>query len=174
MAVAVGCEVGTEVASNSKQDLRSGPSVTAKRVLDEKASAVSKRPLYYRIYFYQLLTVKSCAGDWMEISDSRNSDEHGWIPATELRRVERTSDGKRIYVERDFDWTWARETARYKREIVAFVNKISRENEKCVEIDVNSLRFIGRSKIPEFFVRCTDSNDLPIKIFFKSADFIIP
>jgi hypothetical protein len=141
--VAADCEVGTEVAVNSKQggDLRSGLSATAKKVLDEKASATMNRPKYHTIFGSHLLKVECCYGDWTEISEPQEENVHGWLPAKQLRRVERTPDGKRIHVESDFDWIEGIGTSRYKKELVVILNKIARENEKCVKLDPGSLDF---------------------------------
>jgi hypothetical protein len=171
-AVAKDCEVGAEVAVNSEYGLRTAPSATARRVVNKKTSAVIRETWYYTVYGSQSLKVQSCSGDWTEVSDIKDPDEHGWVPTKIIRKIERTADGKRVYVESDFSWD--RDTSRFKKAIVTIVNKITRENRNCSKMEEGSLdkdTFTNDNpKDPRFFIACDDSSGDSFNVYFRPSD----
>ena len=94
----------------------------------------------------------------------------GWVSNGAIREIERTGGGARVYVEDDFYWD--DDTSQLKPHIVAVVNKISRENRNCGQIDTSSIaKSPSRSRPgdPVFFVTCGSGSNV-FNVWFRPTD----
>lgn len=162
-------------AVNAEFELRTGPSRSADRIKNEKASAAIGETMYQNID--NSTTVRRlCKGkNWSEVQiaePSWLSSVRGWAPNSVLREIERDESGGRVYESRDF--TWDADTRRYKSQIVAAVNKIVRENDRCKTIDPATVaKSSGRSQPgkPVFFVTCNEGASA-FNVWFEPSEII--
>lgn len=92
------------------------------------------------------------------------------MPNHVLQEAHTGEDGVRVYVEDNFHWD--DRTSKYKPQIVAIVNQITRENNKCEEIRPYTVdQSISRSKPgdPVFYVTCGSGMDA-FNVWFKPTD----
>ena len=80
-----------------------------------------------------------------------------------------TIDERRVFVEADFYWD--DDTSAFKPQIIAVVNKISRENVNCPDPDPQSVAKSDRSSpnAPVFFVTCGSGMDV-FNVWFSPDD----
>lgn len=76
----------------------------------------------------------------------------GWVPTAALREVLVDEAGRRIYGRSDIDWQPGSE--RYRKQILAVVNKLMREDKRCEAIDAQSLLIDNQSGEPRFTILC--------------------
>ncbi len=145
-----------EVTVSDSQELYAAPD--GERIINEKATAALGETHYQQVDYSQRLR-RTCAQEgWTEIevlTPEWLKGNRGWVRADAIRVIENDDSDKRIFVEADFYWD--DDTSRFKPQIVAIVNRITRENEKCGEIDPSTVALSSsRSKPgkPVFFVTC--------------------
>ena len=81
------------------------------------------------------------------------------------------AEAARNYVEGDFYWD--EDTSAYKPQLVAAVNRIVRENDKCLSVDPGTLSKSvdrGTAANPVYFVTCNGPDDLPFNVWFERDD----
>lgn len=161
------------VAVNGSYEVRTAPNVKAPRLKNEKASRILGGE-HYHVIDNSTTVRRLCAqADWTEIQIQTPewlTHVKGWVPNKALREIERNETGQRVYVDSDF--SWGKDTSKYKRQIVSVVNKISRENPNCSEIDTASVAKSssrGTSKDPVFFVTC-GSGVNAFNVWFRPKD----
>lgn len=161
------------VGVNKEFDLRTGPSHIAKRIINEKATSILGKTQFHEID--PTTTVRRlCHGkNWSEVQivepDWLNF-VRGWAPNDILRQIEHDKTGRRVYEVRDF--VWDEDTSGYKPQIVAAVNKIVRENDRCASIDpgtVSKSPKQSRPGQPVFFVTCNVGASA-FNVWFKPSD----
>jgi hypothetical protein len=144
------------------------------RIKNEKASSILKSTHYHQIDSSTTVKRLCSDGDWSEVqivSPDWLTFVKGWVPNKVLRGIERTASGGRIYEEADFIWDDS--TEKYKRQIVAVVNKIARDHAGCSDLDTSSVDLSpSRSKPrdPVFFVTCNPSSGAPFNVWFRPTD----
>ncbi|ANK91530.1 MULTISPECIES: hypothetical protein [unclassified Rhizobium] len=168
------CSMGTVFSANYRYELRKEPRDDAEKFLNATATEVLKRPQYQNIDASTMVRVVGCSGDWREVKITEPSwltDNMGWVPASILRSVENSSDGKRVFTEADF--YWESDTGPYKTQLVAAVNKIVRETPGCDKIDTASLALSpthGSPGDPVFFVTCNPEGPAANNVWFRPTD----
>jgi len=161
------------VAVSGDHDLHASPNSSAPKIKNEKASRVLGKDHYHQIDSSTTVRRLCVQADWTEVQIQTPdwlTHVKGWVPNTALREIERTKSGGRIYVEDDFYWD--KDTVQFKRQIVAVVNKIARENRNCDQIDTSSVaKSPSRSKPgdPVFFVTCGSGANV-FNVWFKPTD----
>ena len=166
------CTVGIQVPSkelalNESYELRAAPN--GEKIRNEKASEILGQTHYHSID--PSTTVKQiCAdGDWTMVqitSPDWLSSLKGWAPNSVFRNIERSGDGRRVYVESDVGWDET--TLPFKRQIVNEINRISREP-RCTDIDPYTVALSptrSRPGKPVFFVTC-GMNTTPFNVWFE-------
>ena len=101
--------------------------------------------------------------DWL-------SDIRGWVPSRVLRSIEQQANGSRLYGAEDFSWD--KDTKRDKAAIITVVNKITRDNSKCTNIDTGSLSLsTSKSKPndPVYFITCGSGAEV-FNVWFRPKD----
>jgi hypothetical protein len=89
------------------------------------------------------------------------SYQNGWVPVSALREIKKDAGGKRQYTEADFNWDLEPATKLYKAQLVAGVNRIIRENDRCESVDTGTLspsRDRSTKAHPVFFVTCNPNS----------------
>lgn len=175
--IASACAIGEPgsrniVAVTGSFELRTSPSESGSRIKNEKASAIIREDHYHQID--SSTTVKQvCAdGEWSEVqivSPEWLTFVKGWVPNKILRKIKRTADGNRVYVEPDF--AWDKDTSTYKTQIIDMVNKIAREHEGCSTVETASVALSpskSKPKDPVFFVTCTPDGT-PFNVWFRPS-----
>jgi hypothetical protein len=168
-----GLALGDVVAVSGEHNLRTMASLLSPRLKNEKASAVLKKTHYHQIDGSTTVRRLCVQSEWTQVqivSPDWLADVKGWVPNKALRGIESADDGKRIYVDDDFNWD--EDTSRYKSELVAIVNRIANENQNCFPIDPSSVaKSMSRSKPrkPVFYVTC-GSGPGAYNIWFKPSD----
>lgn len=168
-----GIATGDEVAVTKDVGLRSGPSLKSDRVINEKATSVLGYTEYQAVDNTERLKELCRQKAWSKVQvvePSWLANVVGWVPVSALRSIERDSSGRRTYVEADFPWD--RDTSRYKPQLVAAVNRIVRENERCPTIDPGTLMRSpnrGTDAKPVFFVTCAHPT-MPFNVWFEPSD----
>ena len=168
-----GIATGDEVAVTGDIDLRAAPSGSAKRVINERATEILHETYYHSVDQTERLKELCRQKNWSKVQVVEPASLNyvmGWVPVSALRSIERDASGTRNYVESDF--TWDAETASYKAALVANVNKIVRENERCESVDPGTLSRSGnkgtRGK-PVFFITCNTGADV-FNVWFEPGD----
>lgn len=159
-----------EVGVVSEYEVRSAPAESADRIKNEKASEALGTTHYHVID--NSTTVRQLCADngWTEVqivSPEWLSFVRGWVPNSTLRGIDRTPDGKRVYVESDV--IWDDDTSPYKSEIVRAINQFARKKPGCDDIDPSVVaRSPSKSKPgrPVFFVVC-GLESTPFNVFFE-------
>lgn len=167
-----GIATGDEVAVSNDVQLRSAPGKSGKPIINEKATAALGETYYQKVDSSEQLREMCRQKEWskVQVMDPALSFIEGWLPVSSLRAIERDTSGKRKYVADDFYWD--KGTSKYKPQIVANVNKIVRENERCDDIDPGT---VARSKdrstpgSPVFFVTCKSGSSY-FNVWFKPGD----
>lgn len=161
------------VAVSGEHELRAEPDVSASRLRNEKASALLGKDHYHQID--KSMTVRRLCqqSGWTEVqivSPDWLGFVRGWVSSEALREIDKQDDGSRIYVENDFYWDDV--TTLYRPQIVAIVNKIAHENNKCREIDTYSISKSGSRSKPNdivFYVTC-GSGANAFNVWFRPTD----
>jgi len=78
----------------------------------------------------------------------------------------------RVYKASDIEWEYAEDAIPYKAKVVAGINKILRENQRCADVETTSLyRAEGFSKKnPVFYVQCETSGGELFGVTFNVDD----
>lgn len=161
------------VGVNGDHDLRAQPNKAASRSRNEKASRALGHDVYDSIDSSTTVRRLCVQPDWTQVqvvTPDWLTERKGWVPNAALREIEKTSDGKRVYVEGDFYWDKA--AAKYKPQVLMLVNRISRENTSCKTIDTSSVALSPtRSKPgkPVFFVTCNEGAEA-FNVWFEPSD----
>lgn len=167
------CGVGNIVAVSGNYELRKEPKETADKIVNQKATEALRKTHYHRIDNSTSVKIMGCSAEWTQVQIAEPewlTDVGGWVPYKILRRIETSSDGARVYVESDVYWD--NHTSNYKNQIVAMINKISRENAGCKKIDPGTVaKSDSRSKPnePVFFVTCGEGSNV-FNVWFKPTD----
>lgn len=168
-----GIATGDEVAVTDDIDLRAGPSGSAKRIVNERATEILDETHYHSVDQTERLKELCRLKSWSKVQVVEPASLNyvmGWVPVSALRAIERDASGTRKYVESDFSWD--EETAAYKAALVANVNKIVRENERCESVDPGTLSRSGNkgtAKKPVFFITCNTGADV-FNVWFEPGD----
>lgn len=167
-----GIVTNDEFSVNGSVDLRSKPSESSKKIVNEKASSILHTTEYQQVDYSERLKEVCRQKDWSKIQVLEPdwlTDVTGWVPVKALRAIQRDSTGKRTYVEADFSWD--RDSDAFKPKLVAAVNRIVRENARCPTVDPGTLSKSGpRSKPgkPVFYVTC--QGEQPFNVWFEPSD----
>jgi hypothetical protein len=175
--VAQTCEGGgivtnDEFSVNGSVDLRSKPSNSADKIVNEKATSILHTTEYQQVDYSERLKEVCRQKDWSKIQVLEPdwlTHVTGWVPVKALRAIQRDSSGKRTYVEADFSWD--KDSEAFKPKLVAAVNRIVRENARCPIVDPGTLSKSGpRSKLgkPVFYVTC--QGEQPFNVWFEPSD----
>ena len=158
---------------NKEFELRTGPSRTADRIKNEKASSILGK-VHYHVVDQSTTVRRLCRGkSWSEVQIVEPqwlNFVRGWTPNEVLRLIERDESGRRVYETRDFIWDG--DTRAHRTQIVAAINKIVRENDRCNSIDTGTLsKSPSRSRPgkPVFFVTCNTGADV-FNVWFEPSD----
>lgn len=161
------------VAVSKSFEIRSGPGLQNPRLKNEKASQIFNETHYHVVDNSTTLRLICKDEKWSEVQiiepDWLNF-VRGWIPNNIIREIEKDKSGNRVYVADDFLWDKA--STPYKSEIVAAVNKISRENSRCSDIDPTSMaKSQSKSRVgkPVFYVTCNANSDA-FNVWFEPSD----
>ncbi|MGB3025833.1 hypothetical protein [Paradevosia shaoguanensis] len=173
------CEIGFPVppnevmAVNEKFEVRATPGLDAKRLINERASSLTVGT-HYQLVDNSTTVRRYCEeGEWPLVSivdPAWLNDVRGWVPTSNIRRIERTTNGRRLYTEADF--LWDNDSLPYSEKIVAAVNKISEENSRCGSIDASSMALSASKSSPAdpvFFVTC-GSGSGAFNVWFRPSD----
>ena len=168
-----GIATGDEVAVKGETALRSSPSGTAARIVNEKASSVLNETHHQQLDQTERLKELCRQKDWSKVQVVEPdwlTNVIGWVPVSSLRQIERDASGYRTYVESDFSWD--EDTSGFKPQMIANVNKIIRENSSCESVDPGSLSKSGnrsRPGKPVFFVMCNNPGGV-FNVWFEPGD----
>ncbi|MCX8999564.1 hypothetical protein NOF55_20880 [Rhizobiaceae bacterium BDR2-2] len=167
------CGIGTIVAVSSSYKLRKNPRETSDKIVNQKATEALRKTHYHQIDNSTSVKIMGCSAEWTQVQIAEPSwltDVSGWVPSKVLRRIETSSDGARVYVESDVYWD--NDTSKFKKQIVTMINKISRENAGCKQIDPGTVaKSTSRSKPnePVFFVTCGEGSNA-FNVWFRPTD----
>ena len=168
-----GLTINGSAATSETYELRSGPSLKSPRLKNKKASEIFDETHYHVVDNSTTLRIICQDKDWSEVQivePSWLNDVRGWVPNKIIREIEKDEEGHRVFIAADF--LWDDSTLPYKSAIVSAVNKISRENSRCLSIDATSVARSGsKSKIgkPVFYVTC-NTNSAAFNVWFEPAD----
>lgn len=168
-----GIALNDEVALKEKAEVRTAPNTKAPKLRNNKASEATGRETFHVLDGSYTVRRVCAQPDWTQIrvvAPGWLTHIEGWVPSKSLRELERTSSGGRIYVESDFYWD--KDTTPYKKQLVAVVNKIARENDRCREVDTGTVsKSYTRSKPkdPVFFVTCRYGQEV-FNVWFRPKD----
>lgn len=159
---------GDVVAVDKEYSPRLKPDAKAGKIKNEKLSKTLNETHYHDIDPSTTVRRLCTHGDWTEVqivTPEWLTDVKGWVPTKNLRVMQVSASGKRVYIENDFYWT--KETSKQKAKIVPIVNKIFNERTGCDEINTNSVQKVKKSK-DEFSVMCVGKPGFEVK--FKLSD----
>lgn len=144
---------GTEVL------LRATPSASGTKLVNEKATRVLGRTMYLQIDNSTTVLEECTQGDWSRVRvqepDWLRNSHIGWVETRSLRKKKTDAQGVVVFTDADFHWD--KRTAPYKNIVIAGVNKVHRENERCKTIDPTTATRSpskGSADDPVFFVTC--------------------
>lgn len=149
------------------------PSLEAPQLKNEKASGIMGKEMFHSVDPSTSVRRLCDQGEWTQVqvvTPEWLTHVKGWVQSSAIRGIERSGDGKRVFVDADF--SWREDTEAYKPQIIAAVNKISRENAQCEEIQPYSA---GRSPTdskpgdPVFFVTCKSGSSM-FNVYFRPGD----
>lgn len=177
--VAQTCEGGgivtnDEFSVTGSVDLRSKPSNSAVKIVNEKASSIIHTTEYQQVDYSERLKEVCRQKDWSKIQVLEPdwlTHVTGWVPVKALRAIQRDRSGTRTYVEADFSWD--KDSEAFKPKLVAAVNRIVRENAHCPIVDPGTLSKSGarsRPGNPVFYVTC--QSEQPFNIWFEPSDAV--
>jgi hypothetical protein len=175
---AASCEIGQAasgklVSVTGSYELRKTPAANGDRIKNEKASSIIGSTQYHEIDSSTTVRQLCASGEWSQVqivTPEWLTFVKGWVPNEVLRGIERTPSGARVYVDADF--IWDDDTSKFKRQIVAVVNKIAQDRDGCSDLDTGSVALSPtRSKPgdPVFFVTCSPSG-MPFNVWFRPTD----
>lgn len=161
------------VAVSGEHVLHVSPNETSDKVKNAKATQILGKTQYHQIDGSTTVRRLCIQGDWTEIqivTPDWLTFVKGWVPNSALRAIEQSTDGVRVFVEDDFYWD--EDTSKFKKQIMAVVNKIARENANCPDPDPGSIaKSSTKSKPndPVFFVTCGAGADV-FNVWFRPGD----
>lgn len=161
------------VAVTGSHELRALPTVEADKIKNEKASRILGETHFHSIDSSTSVRRLCVQADWSHVqivTPDWLTHVSGWVQNENLRDIERTASGARVYVEADFYWD--DDTSQFKPQIVTAVNRIRQENRNCGQIDAFSVaKSPSRSKPgdPVFFVTC-GSGASAFNVWFRPID----
>jgi hypothetical protein len=160
--------------SGSNIFLRTGPGERFDKIVNEKATQILKRTEHAVIDRSVIVSEECTQAGWSNIwvvkPDWLSVSHQGWVPSKVLRPEQKDASGKDIFTEEDFYWD--KNTAPYKKLIVAAVNKIHREHSGCAAIDPMSAAKAssrGTKRDPVFFVTC-GTGAKAFNVYFSKSD----
>jgi hypothetical protein len=165
---------GGVVAVTGEFEPRTTPSNKGQKIKNEKASSILGSTQYHQIDSSTTVRQLCADGDWSEVqivTPEWLTDVKGWVPNKVLRGIERTASGTRVYVEDDV--LWDKDTSKYKKQIVAVVNRIAQQHSGCSDLDAASISLSpsrSKPKDPVFFVTCNPSAGVPFNVWFRPSD----
>ena len=155
-------------------DLVTKPDAKADKIKDAEMSRATGKTMYVSIGPKSNFDTICIQNDWTQV-EIPNTEETGaitgWVKTESLRKIEYDNNGYREFVEGDISWD--KNTSKYKKEVVAAVNRISRENEQCKVVDT---WLIGKSNDrskpgdPVFYMACEGPTGLLFNVWFKPKD----
>ena len=160
------------VAARGQVDIRIAPDVNAARLRNEKASKALGEDHFHTLTAGSTVRRLCAQAEWTEfqvVTPEFLADITGWVPNENLEAIAKDAEGSRIFVEGDFYWDG--DTSAFKPQIVAVVNRISRENVNCPDPDPQSVAKSDRSSptAPVFFVTCGSGMDV-FNVWFSPDD----
>lgn len=167
-----GIVTNDEVSVIGSVDLRSSPNGKSDKIVNEKASNALGTTHYQQVDNSERLKEVCRQKDWSKVQVLEPewlTNVNGWVPVKSLRAIQRDTSGKRTFVEADF--TWDDDTSPYKPKLVAAVNRIVRENDRCPTVDPATLSKSGNRGTkakPVFYVTC--QGEQPFNVWFEPED----
>lgn len=111
------------------------------------------------------------AGDWSKVHVLTAPKEfqplEGWVPASSLRKVSLTEQGRRIYEAGDFDWPAGSEATRSA--LLVVMNRILQDDPACEALDTENLVAGKRGNETVYSIPCWVEGDLR-SFEFTAAD----
>ncbi|GAA0616826.1 hypothetical protein [Paenochrobactrum glaciei] len=159
---------GDVVAVDKEYSPRLKPDAKAGKIKNEKLSKALKETHYHEIDPSTTVRRLCSQGDWTEVqivTPEWLTHVQGWVPTKNLRVMQVSASGKRVYIENDLHWN--KDTSKHKAKIVPIVNKIFNERTGCDDINTNSIQKFKKSK-DEFSVMCVGKPGFEVK--FKLSD----
>lgn len=157
----------------SENFLRAAPKRDSAKLINERATAAFKETHYLTIDSSVVVNEECSESGWSRVRvvqpESLSGTHIGWIKSDVLRTSPRNADGKEVFSETDF--TWDKGTSPYKKVIVAGVNRIHQQNQRCRSVDTASIAKStskGSAADPVFYVTCRDGSDSFNAFFSKS------
>lgn len=145
--------------AGSDIELRATPSPQGERLINEKASAIFKKTHYMVIDHSTVVTEECSKAGWSRVRVTEpewlSATHIGWVPSNVLQGKTSDPSGAQVFTEANF--LWDKKITPYKQIIIAGVNKVHRENERCKDIDPHSAYLSsskGSAKDPVFYVTC--------------------
>lgn len=167
-----GIVTNAEMAVSDSVDLRSEASGSSAKIVNEKATNALGETIYQQVDETERLREVCRQKDWAKVQVVEPdwlTHVSGWVPVRALRAIDRDASGKRTYVDADF--MWDSDTTQFKPQLVAAVNRIVRENDRCPSVDPGTLtKSPTRSKPgqPVFFITCNGRQ--PFNVWFEPED----
>lgn len=168
-----GLAIGDVVTASGEEVIRIAPETTAALLKNKKATKALGEETFHRIDSSVTARRLCVELEWTEIQivePDHLSFVRGWVPNTALREIEKDTAGARIFVEDDFYWD--EDSKNFKPEIVAIINRISRENENCQMTDSYSVMLSPTRSAPGdpvFFVACRSGHEV-FNVWFRPSD----
>lgn len=168
-----GLVLNDEVAVSEDVELRQTPTIDSKKVKNEKASAALGKTLYHQVDSSTTVRRLCAQSDWTEVqivTPEWLSDVKGWVLSKNIRIIEKQIGGARLYTQQDFHWD--NDSRKHKKEIVAVINKIAKNNRNCTELDTSSMTLSpskSKPNDPVFFVTCGSGASV-FNVWFRPSD----
>ncbi len=160
--------------NGSENTLFSAPSPTGIRLVNAKATAALGTKTYLSIDKSTTVQEECTQDGWSRIQvtspEYLRESHRGWVKSTALRTPSADASGKRVFTEADFYFD--KKSAPHKATIIAGVNKIARENDRCKDIDPSSATIStskGTPANPVFYVTCGKGASVH-NVFFSKSD----
>ncbi len=154
--------------------VRKAPSKKSAKVINKKASEILKTTHYISLDNSVTVMEECTNGKWSKVRvtdpERLSSSHQGWIKSKFLRGKKTDLKGTEVFTKADFYFD--KKTRKYKKIIIAGVNKIHRENSRCKDIDTSSAYISGSKGTksnPVFFVAC-GKGAKSFNVFFSKSD----
>ena len=149
-------KTGRDYAVRDEIVLREAPNEAANPILKPGLAADDKdRPVYATITSSVPVRETCRSGIWSKVRVLVTEELRwmsGWVPSAALREVPVGEGRRRIYGSGDIEWQPGSE--RYRKQILAVVNKVMREDKRCDAIDSQSLLVDNQGGDPRFTILC--------------------
>lgn len=180
-AAAFQCESGSPASGvkvnvkGSGHELRSAPSGSADRLINQKATKILGSTEYHSIDSSTEVQIQCESGDWVRVQVTKPewlTHVRGWVKRDVLS-VPRARGEARTFVVDDIYWD--DKTRPYQVLIVKALNRIHREDPRCrTDIDPGTVARAaskGDSANPVFFVTCGSGAGV-VNVFFNEKDVL--